>query len=131
MTLSDRLRYSSLRGAHDIHFNMSDHVVTQSNEAQPEQVMMFTPPSKEVMDKLGKDLVGHWESVPDTKWIGGCIPRSELFNRLKVTGIRYNNGHLGELFKQTGHGAEGSDLFNVAAISRPSALRGLVQINGF
>ena len=74
MTLSDRLRYSSLRGAHDIHFNMSDHVVTQSNEAQPEQVMMFTPPSKEVMDKLGKDLVGHWESVPDTKWIGGCIP---------------------------------------------------------
>ena len=35
---------------------------------------MFTPPSKEVMDKLGKDLVGHWESVPGTKWIGGCIP---------------------------------------------------------
>ena len=25
------------------------------------------------MDKLGKDLVGHWESVPGTKWIG-CIP---------------------------------------------------------
>ena len=68
------MRYSSLRGAHDIHFNMSDHVVTQSNTAQPEQVMMFTPPSKEVMDKLGKDLVGHWESVPGTKWIGGCIP---------------------------------------------------------
>ena len=74
MTLSDRVRYNSLRGAHDIHFNMSGHAVTQSDTAQPEQVIMtVTPPSQEVMDKLGKDFVGHWESVPGTKWIG-CIP---------------------------------------------------------
>ena len=52
---------------------MSGHVVTQSDTAQPEQVIMVTPPSKEVMDKLGKDFVGHWETVPGTKWIG-CIP---------------------------------------------------------
>ena len=32
-----------------------------------------TPPPKEVMDKLGRDFVGHWETVPGTKWIG-CIP---------------------------------------------------------
>ena len=32
-----------------------------------------TMPPKEVMDKLGKDFVGHWETVPGTKWIG-CIP---------------------------------------------------------
>ena len=68
------MRYNSLRGAHDIHFNMSGNAVTQSDTAQPEQVVMVTPPSEEVMDKLGKGLVGHWESVPGTKWIGGCIP---------------------------------------------------------
>ena len=73
ITLSDRVRYNSLRGAHDIHFNMSGNAVTQSDTAQPEQVIMFTPPSQEVMDKLGKDFVGHWESVRGTKWIG-CIP---------------------------------------------------------
>ena len=32
-----------------------------------------TPPPKEVMDKLGREFVGHWESVPGTEWIG-CIP---------------------------------------------------------
>ena len=58
ITLSDRVRYNSLRGAHDIHFNMSGNAVTQSDTAQPEQVIMFTPPSQEVMDKLGKDFVG-------------------------------------------------------------------------
>ena len=74
MTLSDRVRYNSLRGPHDIHFNMSGHVVTQSDTAQPEQVIMtVTPPSKEVMDKLGKDFVGHWETEGGTKWLG-CIP---------------------------------------------------------
>ena len=48
--------------------------MVKSDTAQPEQVIMFTPPSQEVMEKLGKDSVGHWESVPGTKWIGGCIP---------------------------------------------------------
>ena len=40
ITLSDRVRYNSLRGAHDIHFNMSGHAVTQSDTAQPEKVIM-------------------------------------------------------------------------------------------
>ena len=74
------MRYNSLRGAHDIHFNMSGNAVTQSDTAQPEQVIMFTPPSQEVMDKLGKDFVGHWESVPGTKWLG-CIPLKVDYKR--------------------------------------------------
>ena len=75
------MRYNSLRGAHDIHFNMSGNAVTQSDTAQPEQVIMFTPPSQEVMEKVGKDFVGHWESVPGTKWIGGCIPLKVDYKR--------------------------------------------------
>jgi hypothetical protein len=39
----------------------------------PYEYKTVTPPPKEVMDKLGKDFVGHWETVPGTKWIG-CIP---------------------------------------------------------
>ena len=59
---------------------MSGNAVTQSDTAQPEQVIMFTPPSQEVMDKLGKDFVGHWESVRGTKWIG-CIPLKVDYKR--------------------------------------------------
>ena len=55
--------------------------MVKSYTAQPEQVIMFTPPSQEVMDKLGKDFVGHWESVPGTKWIGGCIPLKVDYKR--------------------------------------------------
>ena len=44
----------------------------KKDEHTPEHKTVTTPP-KEVMDKLGKDFVGHWETVPGTKWIG-CIP---------------------------------------------------------
>ena len=46
--------------------------MTDKDEHTYEHKTVTSPP-KEVMDKLGKDFVGHWESVPGTKWIG-CIP---------------------------------------------------------
>ena len=46
--------------------------MTDKDEHTYEHKTVTSPP-KEVMDKLGKDFVGHWESVSGTKWIG-CIP---------------------------------------------------------
>ena len=44
----------------------------QGMTASKDEVEEVLPP-KEVMDTLGRDVVGHWETVPGTHWIG-CIP---------------------------------------------------------
>ena len=47
--------------------------MTDKDEHTYEHKTVTSPP-KEVMDKLGKDFVGHWEIVPgnETKWVVCC-----------------------------------------------------------